>query len=202
MTSKGNPSAYLVMDFINDLVHRDGPNGATLGAEAERRGVFANTAKAVRSARSAGILIIFVRVGFDPRAGGRDISLVSPLFRNFAGTSLLQLGAWGTEIHSAIDVQAGDLNVVKQRISPFYATALEAVLRANGIKRLYLSGVSTNLVVNSAVREAHDRDYEVHVIEDCCSASSETEHTNAIEGFRYLCHSIIDAGAIPVAEQA
>jgi nicotinamidase-related amidase len=202
MTSKTTPSAYLAMDLVNDLVHRDGANGATLAAEAERRGVLANTAKAVRSARSAGILVIFVRVGFDPRAGGRDISLVSPLFRAFAGTSLLQLGSWGTEIHPAIDIQTGDLDVVKQRVSPFYATSLEAVLRANGIKRLYLSGVSTNYVVNSAVREAHDRDYEVHVVGDCCSASSENEHANAIEGFRHLCHSVITADAIPLADQA
>jgi nicotinamidase-related amidase len=196
------PSAYLVMDLVNDLVHRDGPNGATLATEAERRGVLANTAKAVRAGRAAGILVIFVRVGFDPRAAGKDISLVSPLFRNFAGTSLLQLGSWGTEIHPAIDVQTGDMDVVKQRVSPFYATALDAILRANGIKRLYLSGVSTNYVVSSAVREAHDRDFEVHVIEDCCSASSETEHANAIEGFRPLCHSVVNAAAIPIADRA
>jgi nicotinamidase-related amidase len=201
MASNATPSAYLVMDLVNDLVHRDGPNGTTLGAEAARRGVLANTARAVRSARSAGMLVIFVRVGFDPRFKGRDISLISPLFRNFAGGSLLQLGSWGTEIHPAVDVQPGDLDVVKQRISPFYATTLEALLRANGIKRLYVSGVSTNFVVNSAVREAHDRDYQVHVIEDCCSASSEIEHTNAIEGFRALCHSIIGVAEFPVAEQ-
>jgi nicotinamidase-related amidase len=45
-----------------------------------------------------------------------------------------------------------------------------------------MSGVSTNYVMQSAVREAHDRGYEVVILEDACSALSEEEHQWAIKG--------------------
>lgn len=180
---------YLVMDLVNDIVHADGPNGQQpLGLEVKRRRVLENTAAAIAKARSAGIPIGFVRVGFSESYG--ECSAVSPLFTAIRSAGILKLGSWGTEVHPAVAPAAGDLDIVKHRVSPFYGTNLEPILRGNGIRRLYLSGVSTNFVVTSAVREGHDRDYEIVVIEDCCSAASAAEHEHAIEAFRPLCHAI------------
>lgn len=183
-------AAYLIMDLVNDLVHEDGPNGGTLGREVRRRGVLEHTARALARARAAGLLVAFVRVGFDPDAAGRDCSMVSPLFKSIAAAGILKLGTWGTQVHDAVKPRSGEVDVVKHRVSPFYGTSLEAVLRGNRIERLFLSGVSTNFVVSSAVREAHDRDYEVVVLEECCAAASEAEHRQSIEGFRGLCQKI------------
>lgn len=52
-----------------------------------------------------------------------------------------------------------DAVVVKHRISPFYATGLEAVLRAQRVERLVIAGVSSTWAVQAAARDAHDRDY-------------------------------------------
>lgn len=80
-----------------------------------------------------------------------------------------------------LDPQAGDYDIVKHRVSPFYATSLEAILGANGIGRIYISGVSTSGAVLSAAKEGHDRDYEVVVLEDCCCALTEEQHQSVIE---------------------
>jgi nicotinamidase-related amidase len=83
-------------------------------------------------------------------------------------------------VHPALGQLPGDFDIVKHRVSPFYATSLEAILRAKGIERLILCGVSTNGVVHSGARDAHDRDYECIILEDCCAGVSEAEHEHAI----------------------
>jgi nicotinamidase-related amidase len=54
-------------------------------------------------------------------------------------------------------------------------------LRARGISRLYLCGVSTNGVVHTGAREGHDRDYECIVLEDCCAGATKDEHESALK---------------------
>ena len=193
--------AYLAMDLVNDLIHGSGPNGGGLGAEAARRNVVANTQAALEKARAANALVIFVRVGFNSAASYADCSKVSPLFSAIANYGLLKLNSWGTELHEGLSRRDGELDIVKHRISPFYATHLEAVLRANAVEQLVLSGVSTNYVVSSAARDAHDRDYQVTILEDCCSAESEAEHRHAIKSVRSLCRSVTTVGAFNFGNQ-
>jgi nicotinamidase-related amidase len=180
------PSIYLVLDMENDLVHADGPNGkAPFGQQVQARGIIAKTAEALRKARAASIKVGYVRVGFSPDY--RECPPHSPIFSAAKKNGLFVLGKWGTEIHPDIAPAPADFQIVKHRVSPFYSTSLEAVLRANGIGRIYCSGISTNAVVQATVREGHDRDYEIVVLEDCCCASSEEEHQNAIAGLKRFC---------------
>ena len=88
----------------------------------------------------------------------------------------MKLGTWGTEVHAELAPEPGDIDIIKHRVSPFHGTNLEPVLRAQGIRRLFVLGVSTGGVVMSAAKDGHDRDYDVIVIEDCCCAASEEEH--------------------------
>jgi biuret amidohydrolase len=66
--------------------------------------------------------------------------------------------------------------VTKPRVSAFYGTNLESILRARRIERLVVAGVSTAWAVQSTVRDAHDRDYQVVVVEDACAAADQPEH--------------------------
>jgi nicotinamidase-related amidase len=171
---------YLVLDMINDLVHEDGPNGKKgYGPILARRNTIANTAEALRKARAAGVKIGYVRVGFSPDY--RECPPTSRLFQGARQAGLFRLGTWGTEVHPALQPQPGDYDIVKHRVSPFYATSLEAILGANGITRIYASGVSTSGAVLSLAKEGHDRDYEIVVLEDCCAALTDEQHASVIE---------------------
>jgi nicotinamidase-related amidase len=169
---------FLVMDMMNDLVAEDGFSAGTYGIQCKERGVLGNTAKAIAAARAAGVPIGYVRVGFSPDY--REAPANSPIFSGARKNGIFQLGTEGTEVHPALAPEEGDFDIVKHRVSPFYATSLEAILRAHAIERIVMCGVSTNGVVHSGAREAHDRDYQVVILEDCCAGVSADEHIHAI----------------------
>ncbi len=169
---------FLVMDMMNDLVAEDGFSAKSYGVEVKERGVLEKTAAAIAAARAAGVAIGYVRVGFSPDY--RECPESSPIFSGARKNDIFQLGTWGTEVHPALTPQDGDHDIVKHRVSPFYGTSLEPILRANKIERIVMCGVSTNGVVHSGAREAHDRDYEVVLLEDCCAGVTADEHMHAI----------------------
>lgn len=179
-------SIYLVLDMQNDLVHADGPNGKSpLGEQVRERRVIENTVTLLAKARAAGVSVGFVRVGFS--ADYHEYPKDSPVFGGAPKAGLFRLGAFGTEIHPALEQRPGDVQVVKHRVSPFYSTTLTAQLRARGYERIFCSGVSTQAVVQATVRDAHDRDYDVVVIEDACAAHSEQEHLNSMASIARFC---------------
>lgn len=177
---------YLVLDMQNDLVHAEGPNGKSpLGEQVRKRELLAKTAHAIKKAREAGLLVGFVRVGFT--AGYPECPPHSPVFSAAPANGLFKLGAWGTEIHPDLEQREGDIQVTKHRVSPFYATGLEAALRARNVTKIYCSGVSTQAVVQATVRDGHDRDYEMIVLEDLSCAHSAQEHENSMGSLARFC---------------
>ena len=179
-------SIYLVLDMENDLIHADGPNGkAPYGEQARARRIVENTRRALDKARAAGLRVGFVRVGFSPDY--RECPANSPIFSNARKNGIFKLGTWGTQSHPDLGQQPDDFDIVKHRVSPFHGTDLEVILRTHGVRRIYCSGISTNAVVQAAVREGHDRDYEVVLLEDCCCALSAEEHESATRLLQRFC---------------
>ena len=179
-------SIYLVLDMMNDLVHTDGPTGkAAYGQQVRDRRVLEHTRHALKKARQASLHIGFVRVGFSPDY--REAPPNSPIFSGARKNGIFKLGEWGTQVHPDLGQLPSDFDIVKHRVSPFYSTSLEAILRAKAIQRIYCSGISTNAVVQAMVREGHDRDYEMVVLEDACCGMSLEEHENAIKSLQRFC---------------
>ena len=179
-------SIYLVLDMMNDLVHPDGPNGnAPYGEQSRARKIVANTRAAIEKARAASVPVGFVRVGFSPDY--RECPPASPIFSGARDRGIFQLGTWGTETHPDLGQRPEDFDIVKHRVSPFYATSLEAILSAKGVTRIYCSGISTNAVVQATVREGHDRDFEMIVLDDCSCGLTGEEHEIAIKSLQRFC---------------
>jgi nicotinamidase-related amidase len=76
------------------------------------------------------------------------------LFQGAKKNGLFKLGTWGTEVHPLLAPQAGDFDVIKHRVSPFYCTDLEAILRAHRVQRIYVAGVSSGGAVLSSAHSA------------------------------------------------
>ncbi|MGE0115272.1 MAG: cysteine hydrolase family protein [Steroidobacteraceae bacterium] len=179
-------SLYLVLDMQNDLVHPEGASGASpLGRQIIERDIIMRTTAAIARARSAGCRVGFVRVAFS--ADHREIDPRSPVFGPIRKNGILKMGSWGAQVHESLGATAGDWDVVKHRVSPFFGTALELLIRTERIERIYCSGVSTQAVVQAAIRDGHDRDLEMVLFEDCCAAHSAEEHRNSIASLGRFC---------------
>lgn len=166
-------TAIIVLDFINDIVSKDGKI-PSCAAHAEERHAIQNANAALQTARKNHWLVILVKVGFSEHYLEQPKN--SPIFGKANQLQALKLSTWGTEFHPQLEAAATDCIIVKPRISPFYATQLEAILSANHIQRLIICGVSTTWAIQAAARDGHDRDYEIVVLEDACAAASEEEH--------------------------
>ena len=188
-------SILLVMDMMNDLIHPDGASAKSYGVQAKARNLYANTVQAIATARSAGLKVGYVRVGFS--ADYRECPPGSPIFSKAREFGLFQLGTWGTEVYAEFAPAPGDFDIVKHRVSPFYGTSMEPILRAQGIERLILCGVSTNGVVQGGAREGHDRDYAITILEDCCCGATAEEHDYALAGLRRYAEISTAAAFLP-----
>ncbi|WP_370126405.1 cysteine hydrolase family protein [Streptacidiphilus sp. EB103A] len=167
------------MDLINDVVHPDGSYAREGYAEqVGSRGVLEQAAAAADLARSQGIAVIHVTVGFS--TGYPEWPAGSPVFAPCRDEKRLQLGEWGTQHHEQVRPLPGEVVLAKHRLSPFHGTALDMILRTQGVDRLLLGGVSSDLVVMSAAREAHDRDYRVEILEDATAAANQELHRAAL----------------------
>ena len=111
-------SILLIGDMINDIIHPDGPN--KYGKELKRRETIENTKKVISIARSFKVPILYIRVGFS--SDYRECPPESKMFQGAKKNKLLQLGTWGTEVHSELAPQVYDFDIIKHRVSPFYGT--------------------------------------------------------------------------------
>jgi nicotinamidase-related amidase len=173
-------TALIILDPINDIIHPKGKlAGGGTAEHAQSSGLIQALNQAVAIGREKGWLIIWVKIGFSAHYAEQPKH--SPFFGKAHIAGALQLGEWGTDFHENLDVQSGDCIVVKHRISPFYNTPLESILRANTAERVVLTGVSTTWAVEAAARDAHDRDYRTVVVEDACAARNEEGHLDSIK---------------------
>ena len=157
-------SALILLDLQNEMVDPNGKVGAHgLAKIVEDRGVLVNAKRCLDAARAAGMAVVHVRLGF--RSDYADC---------------LSVGEFGTEFHPMVAPLDDELIITKQCVNPFFNTGLMTWLMQHGIKRLYLGGVATHLVVESSARFADDAGFAPVVIEDICAAPNPALHDHFI----------------------
>jgi nicotinamidase-related amidase len=175
-------SALLVMDFQTAVVDM---------VPTEKEGLLTRTATLVESARKAGMRVIYVVVGF--RAGYPEVSPGNQIYAPIRESGRFAEGSAGMEVHAAVAPKPGEVVVTKRRVSAFFGTDLDVILRANGIETLLLAGIVTSGVVLSTVRYAADADYRLVVVEDCCADRDAEVHRVLMENVFARWTSVVKA---------
>lgn len=171
-------SLLIVIDFINDIVHPDGKI-SSVAQSVEDNHVMQHANGAIKQARSQSVPVVYVKVGFS--ANYVECPRNSPVFGRAKELGALQLNTWGTQFHDEIDVHSADTIVIKHRISPFYSTSLQSILKAQHIDHVIVCGVSTNMAVETLARDLHDRDYQITVLKDACAAADLATHKASLK---------------------
>ena len=165
-------TALIVIDMQRDFIEPGG-FGAALGNDVGRLGAIVPTVRALLDwARARPLTVLHTREGHRP-----DLADCPPA-KQRRGDPALRIGAKGPMGRILVDGQpgndivpalapAGDEPViVKPGKGAFWATPLDEMLRWRGITHLILAGVTTEVCVQTTMREANDRGYECLLIED------------------------------------
>jgi nicotinamidase-related amidase len=165
--------ALLVIDMQRDFVEPGG-FGAALGNDVARlRPIIPTVAEAIAAFRRHRLPVIHTREGHRP-----DLSDCPPAKRHRGHSTLrigdvgpmgriLVLGEPGNDIIPELAPIDGEVIIDKPGKGAFYATSLDAILRGWGIRHLAIAGVTTEVCVQTTMREANDRGYECLLLEDC-----------------------------------
>ncbi len=165
-------TALMIIDMQRDFVEPGG-FGAALGNDVTKLQAIVPIVRRLLDAfRNAGLPIIHTKEAHHP-----DLSDCPPAKRACGNYSprigepgpmgrILITGEPGNDIVPEVEPLAGEMVIVKPGKGAFYATALDEQLKARGISHLVLCGVTTEVCVQTTMREANDRGYECLLVED------------------------------------
>ena len=169
-------TALVIIDMQRDFMEPGG-FGETLGNDvAQLARAVKPIADLLAEARDMGMLVVHTREGHLP-----DLSDAPPA-KIERGAPSLRIGDPGPMGRILIRGEAGhdiipelypldsEIVIDKPGKGAFYATDLDALLRNFGIQHLLVCGVTTEVCVNTTVREANDRGYRCIVLADCCAS--------------------------------
>jgi nicotinamidase-related amidase len=169
-------TALLIIDMQRDFLEPGG-FGETLGNDVSLLQAAVKPLQAVlAAARDAGLLVIHTREGHRPDlsdAPPAKLERGSPSMRigdvGPMGRILIR-GEAGHDIVPELYPIEGEPVIDKPGKGAFYQTDLESLLRNRAIENLLVAGVTTEVCVNTTVREANDRGYRCVVLGDCCAS--------------------------------
>ncbi len=169
-------TALVIIDMQRDFLEPGG-FGAALGNDVSRLSAAVPPCREVlAAARVAGLFVIHTREGH--RSDLSD----APRLKVERGDPSQRIGAHGPmgrilirgepghDIIEDLYPMAGEPVIDKPGKGAFYQTDLDLMLRNRGIETLLVCGVTTEVCVNTTVREANDRGYRCIVLADCCAS--------------------------------
>ena len=197
-------TAVVMIDMQRDFLEPGG-FGAMLGNDVSLlRPIVPACARLLALARAKGMAVIHTQEAHDAqladcppskRARGAlscGIGDPGPLGR------VLVAGEPGAGFVPELQPQPGDIVLRKPGKGAFHATSLDAILHAQGITHLLIGGVTTEVCVQSTMREANDRGYECLLVTDCAASYFPQFHAAVVE--MMVAQGGIVGWAAPLAE--
>lgn len=181
----------MVIDMQNAFLDPKG-SCAKLGLDVDRlRAVVPGVKKLLSAARQARLPVFHTRYIWQPdySDGGIVTEFILPALVE-AGS--LVAGSHDAEIYPEITPKDGEILVDKNRPSAFHGTNLDATLRERGIDGLIVCGLTTNVCVETTVRDAMQRDFRVWVVDGATAEFEATRQAHALESMAWMFASVVD----------
>jgi nicotinamidase-related amidase len=173
-------TALVLVEFQNDFTTEGGTLHGAVKDVMDSTDMLNKTRSAVDAARAAGSTIIHAPIQF---AEGYNEITSTPygILKGVVDSTSFVKGSWGAAIIDELTPEDGDIVLEGKRgLDAFASTNLDFILRSKGIQTVVLSGFLTNCCVESTMRSAYERGFEVVTLTDCVAATSLEEHANAI----------------------
>ncbi len=190
-------AVLIVTDMQYATGHRSGALGRRLTAEGSNVAgyrfdrieslVVPNISKLLELFRGKGGAVVYLTVGAD-RA---DCADAPPHMKGMFQALDNYEGSREHEIIDELKPRPDESIINKTTIGAFASTGIDHLLRSLGRDQLYMTGVSTNMCVDTTAREAADRGYGVTLIEDACATTHEDLHNATVTNFQRLFGRVI-----------
>lgn len=183
-------AALLVIDMQNGFIHERGTLGIS-GVDVKRLAAIVPAVKRlVERCQDVGIPVIWTaQEHFAKDASRAQKKLAAHTARRRQVSCLA--GSWDAEIIDELKPLAAvnpTYFLRKHRFGAFYETRLELLLRQLGTRTLFVTGTTTNACVETSIREAYLRDYDVVAVTDCISGvNDEWERVAQKTWAQYFC---------------
>lgn len=176
-------SACLVIDMQNDFCHPDGWL-AHIGVDVSpARRAIAPLQKIVPILRQIGVPIVWLNWGNRPdllnispatrhvyNPSGTGVGLGDPLPKNQAPVLIKE--SWAAAVVDELEKQPNDISVDKYRMSGFWDTPLDSILRNLGKTTLFFAGVNADQCVMVTLQDANFLGYDCILLQDCTATTS------------------------------
>lgn len=168
-------SAVLVIDMANDFVYPTGVIADAGGAEYQKRAqaIIPPLARLLEAAREAGILVIYATDAH--QLGDTELKKWPPHAMK---------GTRQAEIVAGLKPGPTDVVLDKQTYSPFLSTELEAILRREGVSRLYITGLHTDCCARHTSGDAFQKGFDLVWVTDGMQAFTDEAHQAGLEYFK------------------
>jgi ureidoacrylate peracid hydrolase len=165
------------IDLQNDFLHPDGWYGKNAIDISHMQRVIRPVKALVAACRRVSVPVVWTRHGTHGVEDGGPFMELRPHLREGG----LRVRTWGYEILAELQPQAEDWFVEKNRLSGFFQTNLELVLRGLGAETVLLTGVLTNQCIGATCKDALYRDFKPIVVEEATGTTLPHLHEPAIE---------------------
>jgi ureidoacrylate peracid hydrolase len=173
-------TAILLVDVQNDFcaeggaMHREGRDVSLVQAMVPRLSNF------IDAARAAGVKCVWIRNVYNtgPNWYLSEVWLEQAKRRRngaYVQYPVCEAGAWNGDFY-LVRPQPDEAIVTKHRYGAFESTDLDLVLRSMGIRTVIMTGIATNVCVETTARQAFLRDYYVVFTSDCTATFTQREH--------------------------
>lgn len=173
-------TAVVVIDPQNDFLDFGGWYAKSGVDISHMRATIEPTKRLVAAARSRRVPIIWTRHGF------RSMRDAGPFIehRPFLRDGGLRQGTWGYDIFAELAPQPDDWIVDKMRLSAFFQSNLETILRSVSAETVLFAGVLTNQCVAATSKDASFRDFKPIVVAETTGTTMPHLHEPALEMMR------------------
>lgn len=170
-----NRSAVLVIDMANDFVYPTGVIADAGGAEYQKRAqaIIPPLAKLLEAARETGVLVVYATDAHQP--GDTELKKWPPHAMK---------GTRQAEIVAGLKPGPTDVVLEKQTYSPFLSTELEAILRREGVSRLYVTGLHTDCCARHTSGDAFQKGFDLVWVTDGMQAFTDEAHQAGLGYFK------------------
>ena len=172
-------TALVVIDMQNDFCAENGyiHNAQDVDMSANKP-LAARIGKLVEAAREIGTMVVWVKAIYD-----HDLlpaPLLSKMLIKGKGAVCCASDSWGADFYEIGPIE-GEQIVEKRCYSAFHNTQMDDILRRRGIKSLLMTGVATNVCVESTLREAFFHGYYIVMPPDCVGSANAELHEASIK---------------------